>query len=81
MVYISIPYIPENNRIDRDFAEKELRALDISDNAKYCAFEAIYNLKPRGVNFEGKSSVEALMLEGALRRLGIPFRQSEESEY
>lgn len=81
MVYINIPYVPENNRIDKDFAKKELQSLDISGNAQQSAFAAIYNLNPRGVNFEPKDSVEALILESALNRLGIPYRRTEESEY
>jgi hypothetical protein len=81
MVYINIPYVPENDRIDKDFARKELQILDISDDAKYEAFEAIYNRKMRGVNFNLKDTKEVLQLERALHRLGVPFRQSEESEY
>ena len=81
MVYINIPYVLENNRIDRDFAKKEIQLLDINDTAKENAYLAIYNLNPRGVNFEGENSTEAFLLEGALKRLGIPYRQSEESEY
>lgn len=81
MVYINIPYIPENNRIERDLVRKEIDSLSISPDAKDSAFAAIYNLRPRGVNFEAKDSAEAGILEGALVRLGIPYRQSEESEY
>lgn len=81
MVYINIPYVPENNRIDKNFAKKEIQSLDISDNAKHSAYSAIYNLNPRGVNFEHRDSIEALILESALNRLGIPYRRSEESEY
>ena len=81
MVYINIPYVPENNRIDKDFARKELQSLDISVTAQQSAYAAIYNLNPRGVNFEPKDSVEALILESALNRLGIPYRRTEESEY
>lgn len=81
MVYINIPYVPENNRIDRELTIKEIQSLEISDAAKHDAFAAIYNLKPRGVNFEGEESAEATRLEGVLNRLGIPYRRSEESEY
>jgi hypothetical protein len=79
MVYINIPFSPENNRIEKDLTKKEIQLLGINDSAKQSAFAAIYNLKPRGVNFE--SSAEANLLEGVLRKLGIPFRQTEESEY
>lgn len=81
MVYINIPYIPENNRIERDFVRKEIDCLSISADAKDSAFAAIYNLRPRGVNFEGQEAAEAGVLAGALSRLGIPYRQSEDSEY
>jgi hypothetical protein len=81
MVYIDIPYVAENNRINKDLAQKELEALDISEAAKYAAFEAIYNRLPRGVSFEGDDLREASLLEKALSRLGIPYRLSEESEY
>lgn len=81
MVFINIPYVPENNRIARDLIQKELEALDISEDAKHDAFEAIYNRLPRGVSFEGESSKEASLLEKTLAKLGIPYRQSEDSEY
>jgi hypothetical protein len=81
MVYINIPYIPENNKINKDVAKKEIQSLDINNNAKQSAYAAIYNLHPRGVNFERKNAVEAFMLEDVLKRLGVPYRKSEESEY
>ena len=81
MVYIDIPYVAENNRINKELAQKELEALDISEDAKYAAFEAIYNRLPRGVSFEGTDLREASLLEKALSRLGIPYRLAEESEY
>lgn len=81
MVYINIPFVPENNRINKDSTKKELQALDINDDAKQVAYAAIYNLKPRGVDFEAEASTEAVMLETVLRRLGVPYRRSEESEY
>ena len=80
MVYINIPYYVENDRIDRDTVIKEIRALTIDENAKYEAFEAIYNRKPDGVSFDGKSSSEATQLETVLKKLGIAYRQIEESE-
>jgi len=81
MVFVNIPYVPENNRIGRDLTKKEIQALDISDTAKQSAYAAVYNKRPRGVNFDSKHSVEAIMLEDLLRKLGIPYRRSEESEY
>jgi hypothetical protein len=81
MVYINIPYVRENNRIDKDLVKKEIQLLNISDSAKYNAYAAIYNLHPRGVDFDAKNSIEAMLLEDALRRLGVPCRKTEESEY
>lgn len=81
MVYVNIPYIPENNKIDKEIVKKEIQSLDISDIAKQSAYTAIYNLHPRGVNFDYKHSVEALLLEASLKKLGVPYRISEESEY
>ena len=80
MVYINIPYQIENDRIDRATVIKEIQALDINENAKYEAFEAIYHRKPHGVSFDEKGLNEATQLENVLRRLGIAYRQSEESE-
>jgi hypothetical protein len=80
MVYINIPYVPENNRINKKSVMEEIQILEISDIAKYNAYAAIFNLNPRGVSF-GQDLRKALLLENALYRLGIPFRRSEESEY
>jgi len=80
MVYINIPYQVENERLDRDTVIKEIQALDINENAKYEAFEAIYNRKPHGVSFDDKGLSEAVQLEDVLRKLGIAYRQSEKSE-
>ena len=77
MVYIDIPFVIENNRIDRDFARKEIQILDISEDAKKDAFEAIYSRHPRGVNFASKDLKQALSLQSVLSRLGAPYRQVE----
>jgi hypothetical protein len=81
MVYINIPYVAENNRIDKDFVKKEIGVLAINESAKQDAFAAIYHLHPRGVDFSGDQSNEASLLEETLKRLGVPYRKSEESEY
>jgi hypothetical protein len=81
MVYINIPYVAENKRIDKDFAKREIGVLEINEGAKEEAFAAIYNLHPRGVDFGSDQSAEALLLEETLKRLGVPYRKSEESEY
>ena len=79
MVYIHIPYNPENDRIDRELTAKELSVLNIDEGARYEAFEAIYHKRPRGVNFTDID--QARRLEGLLSRLGVPYRESPESEY
>lgn len=81
MVYINIPFVHENKRIDKDLAEKELQNLTISDEAKLTAFEAIYNKLPRGVEFDDADLKDAAALEKVLQRLGVPFRQSESPEF
>lgn len=77
MVYINIPYVPENNRINKNFAKESLRVLDISESVKDLAYTAIYNLRPRGVNIENQNSVDALLLEATLKKLGVPYKISE----
>ena len=79
MVYINIPYVPENNTIDRNLAIEQIQSLDISEEAKWEAFEAIYNLHPRGVSFE--NITDAVQLEAVLQKLGVPYRQTETSEF
>ena len=81
MVYINIPYVPENNRIDKVTTKKEIQLLDINAEAKLSAYDAIYNVMPRGVNFESNEMIQAVILQDALRKLGIPFMQSEKSKY
>ena len=81
MVYISIPYVPENNRINKDLVKKEIDILGIGDDEKQIVYKAIYNLKPRGVDFKGTDTVEVSKLESTLRKLGIPYRRLEESDY
>ena len=79
MVYINIPYVVENDRIDRRVTAKELEVLNISETAKHDVFDAIYNKRPRGVNIDDRK--QAADLQEALSRLGIPYRPSNESEY
>jgi hypothetical protein len=79
MVYVNIPYVLENDRIDREVTTKELAVLDIDEAAKHAAFAAIYNKRPRGVNFTDLH--QANRLQGALSRLGVPYRSTPESEY
>ena len=79
MVYVNIPYIAENDRIDAMVVGKELSALAISEHAKYEAFEAIYHKRPRGVDFSDPA--DAMKLENLLYRLGVPFRRTAESDY
>ncbi len=79
MVFVNIPYCVENDRIDRGVAAKELQVLDIDEGERYEAFAAIYNKRPRGVSFTDPK--KAVLLEKALGRLGVPYRESPESEY
>jgi hypothetical protein len=79
MVYVNIPYVVENDRIEAYRAQTELEALSISESAKHEAFAAIYNKRPRGVSFDSPS--DAASLQRALYRLGVPYRVSSESEY
>ena len=81
MVYVSIPYVPENNRIDKDLVKKEMQFLEILENAKEVALAAIYHNKPHGVNFEDKNSVDAIILESLLSKMGIPYRRLKKSDY
>lgn len=81
MVFINIPFVPENKIIDTDVVKRALDSLDISEDAKYEAFQAIYNRQPRGVQFDEKDKSKAVSLENALAKLGIPYRQSELSEF
>ena len=77
MVYIDIPYAPENDRIDKDLMRKNLDALAISDEAKDEAFRAIYNFQPRGVFFAENDLRQAVLLEETLRKLGVGYCQKE----
>ncbi len=81
MVFINIPFVVENKNIDTEIVIKALKSLDISENARYEAFQSIYNRRPRGVLFAEGDLDKAVLLENALRKLGIPYRQTEESEH
>ena len=79
MSYINIPYVVENNRLDKERVRKELDQLALTDDAKADTLAAIYSLRPRGV--ELNEPTHAMELKTLLMRLGIPHRQSEVSEY
>lgn len=64
-----------------DVVKKEIQVLDICPSAKDNIYEAIYNLRPRGVEFENKELAIAIKLEDVLKRLGVPFRRTEQFEY
>jgi hypothetical protein len=81
MVYINIPYVPENNTIDKDFVKREIQALDISDEAKWETYKAIYQLHPRGVAFADEDIKQALQVETLLAKLGVPYRQTDSPEF
>ena len=79
MSYINIPYVVENNRIDKARVKAELQLLDMTDAAKAETLAAIYSVRPRGV--ELTEPTQAMELKTLLMRLGIPHRQSDVSEY
>ncbi len=81
MLFLDIPYVVENKRIDKENTRRELAALELSQNVKDEAFEAVYNLKPRGVLFENKDLRQAQMIERVFSKLGIPYRLAEVSEF
>lgn len=81
MLFMDIPYVVENKRIDKEKVQKELAALDINETVRTETFAAIYNLKPRGVLFENKDLRQAQMLERVLSKLGVPYRLAEVSEF
>jgi hypothetical protein len=81
MVYINIPYVPENDTIDKDLVKQEIQALDISDEAKWETFKAIYHLHPRAVAFADEDIREAQQVETLLGKLGVPYRQTENPEF
>lgn len=78
MIYLEIPYIVENNRVSKATAQNEIMILKISDESKAEVFEAIYHRRPSGVSFEDREMEQVLLLENALRRLGVPYRQVKE---
>jgi hypothetical protein len=79
MVFVNIPYVRENDRLDPKVVGQELALLSISEDAKFDAFAAIYHKRPRGVGFAELN--DALQLEKVLYRLGVPYRQTTESDY
>lgn len=81
MLFMDIPFVIENNRIDRETTRTELAALDISESVRNEAFEAVYNLKKRGISFEEKDIKQAVLLERLFSKLGIPYRLAEVSEF
>jgi hypothetical protein len=78
MIYLEIPYVAENDRVNRVSAKNEIQSLNISESAKAEIFEAIYHRRPEGVSFEDKDLEQVLLLENALSRFGVPYRQIKE---
>ncbi len=81
MVFINIPFVHENKKIDADILARELASLNISEDAKYETFQAIYNMRPNGVELVDADLKEVKTLENVLAKLGIPYRQTEVSEH
>lgn len=78
MVYIDIPFAVENQRVDRGMMKEEIGRLTISDEAKRSTLAAIYNFKPRGVEFAVGEMSQVTLLEEILVRVGVPFRRMEQ---
>ena len=78
MVNIEIPYSSENNRIDKEYAKKEIQILNISEEEKVEVLKAIYNINPRIVSLNGKDADGISRLQQTLGRLGIPYRKIED---
>ncbi len=77
MTFIKIPYTASNDSIDRQTIISGIRDLNISEDAKYETFEAIYNASPAGVLMDDNAPDEILNLERFLRRYRIPHHQSK----
>lgn len=77
MTFIKIPYAASNNSIDRQTIISGIRDLNISEDAKYNTFEAIYNVRPEGVLMDDNEPDEIMNLERFLRRYRIPHHQSK----
>lgn len=77
MVFINISYVAENKSIDRETVINAIRSLDISEDAKYETYEAIYNVRPYGVSLDENKGDQVAQLKRVLRKLGIPHRQSD----
>lgn len=77
MTYIKIPYNPSNDSIDKQTIISGIKDLNISEDAKYETFEAIYNIQPEGVLMDDNEPDEIMNLERFLRRYRIPHHQSK----
>jgi len=75
MTFIKIPYVASNDAIDKQTIISGIKALNISEDAKYETFEAIYNKLPDGVLLDDSEPEEILNLEMFLRRYRIPHHQ------
>ncbi len=75
MTFIKIPYTSSNDSIDKQTIISGIRALNISEDAKYNTFEAIYNVSPDGVLMDDSAPDEIMNLERFLRRYRIPYHQ------
>ena len=80
MTFIKIPYTASNDSIDKDTIISGIRALNISEDAKYETFEAIYNVQPDGVMLDDNEPEEIMNFQRFLRRYRIPHHQLEISK-
>ncbi len=81
MLYLEIPYVPENNRVNKNTVQTEIQVLNLSEKSKNDVLTAIYHQHPAGVNFEDTELKEVSRLAEILGNLGIPYRQSKKTEY
>lgn len=75
MITLEIPYVTENNRINKTIVENEIQNLQISQEKKAGVFDAVFNYFPRQVDFNNEDLKEIILLESVLHRLGIPYRR------
>lgn len=79
MITLEIPYVTENNRINKVSLQKEIQNLQVSQEVKADVFDAVYNYFPRQVDFENENLKELVLLEGIFHRLGVPYRRIQNS--
>jgi hypothetical protein len=75
MIYLEIPYVSENKRINKISLQGEIQNLQISQESKASVFDAVFNYFPKQVDFDNENLKELVLLEGILHRFGVPYRR------